>query len=65
MPQIVKVYPPDVLTAPVSAPEWRGKTNGDLLEYAQDLETALDMANTKLTAIGKLKAEDADMGKAE
>lgn len=40
-----------MLTLEQPAPEWRGQTNADLLEYTQDLEEALATANAKLRAI--------------
>ncbi len=47
----MKLLPPAVLLEPVQIPAWSGKTNGDLLEYAQDLEIAVEKSNSDKAAI--------------
>ena len=54
MPQVLRLSPPAALLRPVPAPEWRGRTNADLLDYAQDLESALAAANARLQAVARL-----------
>ena len=66
VPQVIPSYPPDLLLQPVPLPEWRGAVNADLLEYAQELEAALETANMKLKAVQDMKnREGAAMGKSE
>lgn len=50
-PELLKLTPPPALLQEEPFPAWTGQTNGDLLEYAKDLETALDLANAKLRAV--------------
>lgn len=44
VPKTIILTPPEGPLQPVQAPEWRGKTNGDLLRYAQALEKALGIS---------------------
>ena len=37
--------------APLTVPEWNGKTNGDLADYAQDLEAVIARAQLKLKGL--------------
>lgn len=52
---------PRALLLPTPIPEWNGATIGDLVEYAQDLETALEAANADKAALLSL-TEDTGMG---
>jgi hypothetical protein len=49
--QIVRLGPPETLTAEVVIPEWEGRTNGDLLRWAIKLRRCADKANIQLKAI--------------
>lgn len=54
---------PAALLMPTKAPEWTGETLGDLVEYAQDMETALKQANADKAAITAIVTEGNAMGK--
>lgn len=47
---------------PTPAPEWSGETVGDLVEYAQDLESSLASANADKAALLNI-TEEIRMGK--
>lgn len=49
---------------PTPAPEWQGETVGDLVEYAQDLESTLARANADKAALLRI-TEGTAMGKSE
>ncbi|MDR2051132.1 MAG: Rz1-like lysis system protein LysC [Deltaproteobacteria bacterium] len=54
VPQVIREKIPAVLLRPIPAPEWRGKTNGDLLDYARTLEAALNEALARIRAIREI-----------
>lgn len=54
---------PAALLLPTKGPEWTGETVGDLVEYAQDLESALEQANADKTAVSAIVSEANTMGK--
>ena len=45
---------PRFLLRPTPAPEWKGELLGDLVEYAQDLESALAEANADKAAVAAI-----------
>ena len=47
---------------PTPAPEWKGETIGDLVDYAQDFESALARANADKAALRGI-TEGKTMGK--
>lgn len=65
MPQVLRISPPSALLQPVPAPEWRGRANADLLDYAQDLESALAAANARLTAVERFHSPEGARPEAE
>ena len=58
--EVVRQSPPAVLLAPVPqpVPPARGATNGELLSYAIDLQSALADANADKTALGGLYKDE-------
>lgn len=55
---------PAGLLEPTPRPEWHGSTMGDLVEYAQDLESALDSANADKAAAKTAQGQEVGiMGK--
>lgn len=60
MPVQTVTFPaiPAALLAPTPAPEWTGETFGDVVEYVQDLETALAYANADKAAVESIVREE-------
>lgn len=63
VPVMVTPLIPSALVAPLQVPVWQGKTNQDLLEYAQDLEETLDRADADRSTLRALLKEDNALGK--
>jgi hypothetical protein len=49
--QVVRLGPPETLTAEVAIPDFEGVTNGDLLRCAIKVRRCADKANIQLKAI--------------
>ena len=49
--QVVRLGPPETLTAEVAIPDFEGVTNGDLLRWAIKVRRCADKANIQLKAI--------------
>lgn len=51
MPAVERLAPPASLLRETEHPEWKGETNGDLLEHAINLDAALRGCNADKSAI--------------